>query len=101
MTGGNGRGAGGNIRMQLPYDDLRGWLAEAERLGEVAHVKGASWQEDIGLATELVSTTTSTPALLFDEVPGLRERLPRAVEFLRRQAQAHDARLSHRLTRSS
>jgi 4-hydroxy-3-polyprenylbenzoate decarboxylase len=71
--GGAAPAAGGNIRMQLPYDDLRGWLAEAERLGEVRHVKGANWQEEIGMATELVSHNDRAPALLFDEVPGVRK----------------------------
>jgi 4-hydroxy-3-polyprenylbenzoate decarboxylase len=65
--------AGGNIRMQLAYSDLRGWLAEAERMGEVRTVTGASWQEEIGMATELVSHSDSAPALLFDEVPGIRK----------------------------
>ncbi len=54
----------------LDYDDLRGWLAEAERLGEVKAVTGAGWQEEIGMAAELVSHSDKTPALLFDEVPG-------------------------------
>ena len=38
-----------NVTARIAYDDLREWLARAELLGEVRHVKGASWQEDIGL----------------------------------------------------
>ncbi len=41
-----------NIKAAIAYDDLRQWLAHAERLGEVRNVSGANWQEDIGLAAE-------------------------------------------------
>ena len=60
----------GNLNHHLPYDDLRDWLAEAERLGELRHVTGASWQEEIGMAAEVVSHSDDAPAVLFDEVPG-------------------------------
>ena len=36
-------------------EDLRSWLAEAERMNEVAKVEGATWQEDIGMAAEVVN----------------------------------------------
>jgi UbiD family decarboxylase len=62
--------AAGNLRHSLPYDDLRGWIAEAERLGELRHVTGASWQEEIGMAAEIVSHADDAPAVLFDLVPG-------------------------------
>ena len=38
-------GPGGNVRAVLPYGDLREWLAEAERLGEVTVVKGLNTEE--------------------------------------------------------
>ena len=59
-----------NTQCQVPYDDLRGWLDEADRLGELRRVTGASWQEDIGLAAEAVIRADDGPAVLFDEVPG-------------------------------
>ena len=59
-----------NINHRFAYDDLRGWLAEADRLGELKRVTGASWQQDIGLATTLVKYQDGTPAVLFDEIPG-------------------------------
>jgi len=37
-------------RPHIDYDDLREWLAHAERLGEVKIVRGATWHEDIRLA---------------------------------------------------
>jgi UbiD family decarboxylase len=59
-----------NIAAHIYYDDLREWLAAAERLGEVRHVKGASWQEDIGLAAEAILRAENGPCVVFDEVPG-------------------------------
>jgi 4-hydroxy-3-polyprenylbenzoate decarboxylase len=61
---------GSNLKCVLAYDDLRGWLAEAERLGELRTVRGASWQEDIGLAAEAVIKEDEGPAVLFEDVPG-------------------------------
>ncbi len=60
----------GNISHHIPYDDLRDWIAEADRLGELRHVSGATWQEDIGMAAEILSHRDDGPAVLFDEVPG-------------------------------
>jgi UbiD family decarboxylase len=65
-----GERPGGNLNHHLPYDDLREWIAEAERLGELRHVTGANWQEEIGMAAELVSHSDDAPAVLFDDVPG-------------------------------
>jgi 4-hydroxy-3-polyprenylbenzoate decarboxylase len=59
-----------NIAGRIAYDDLREWLALAEHLGEVRHVKGASWQEDIGLAAEAILRAENGPCVVFDEVPG-------------------------------
>ena len=51
-------GANGSEKKSLTasfiYEDLRSWLAEAERMNEVAKVEGATWQEDIGMAAEVV-----------------------------------------------
>ena len=59
-----------NINARIAYDDLREWLARAELLGEVRNVKGASWQEDIGLAAEAILREENGPCVVFDEVPG-------------------------------
>ena len=59
-----------NITANIAYDDLREWLAHAELLGEVRNVKGASWQEDIGLAAEAILREENGPCVVFDEVPG-------------------------------
>ena len=34
------------------------------------HVKGASWQEDIGLAAEAVLRAENGPCVVFDDIPG-------------------------------
>ena len=33
--------------------DLRAWLAEIERLGELRHVLGADWNLELGAISEL------------------------------------------------
>src|SRR5579863_8828513 len=59
-----------NVTAAIAYDDLRQWLAHAERLGEVRHVSGASWQEDIGLAAEAILRAENGPCVVFDDIPG-------------------------------
>ena len=70
--GGDGRkpGEGSNIEPRIPYGDLREWLAEARKLGEVREVKGLTWQEEIGMASEVVLHDEKAPAVLFEDVPG-------------------------------
>ena len=68
-----GNDTGSNQTHRILYDDLRDWIAEAERLGELRHVDGASWQEEIGMAAELVSHDDAAPAVLFGAVPGCLE----------------------------
>lgn len=52
------------------YKDLRDWLVEADRLGELTTLTGINKEEDIGLAAGLVMPEDSTDAILFDEIPG-------------------------------
>src|SRR5579871_2690308 len=59
-----------NIKGEIAYDDLREWLALAQRLGEVRTVRGASWQEDIGLAAEAVLRAENGPCVVFEDIPG-------------------------------
>jgi 4-hydroxy-3-polyprenylbenzoate decarboxylase len=63
--------ATGPSRPRFSYTDLREWLAQAEALGEVRVVKGASWQEEIGMAAELVLHSDTAPCVVFDEIPGI------------------------------
>ncbi len=58
------------IKADLRYYDLREWLDLAEKMGEVRTVKGLSWQEEIGMASEVVLHEESAPCIVFEEVPG-------------------------------
>src|SRR5258708_35254949 len=50
--------------------DLRTWLAEVEKLGELKHVHGADWNLELGAISELNVKKDLPPALLFDETKG-------------------------------
>jgi 4-hydroxy-3-polyprenylbenzoate decarboxylase len=54
----------------VDYTDLREWMAKAAALGELREVSGASWQKDIGMATELLSHEESAPCVVFKDIPG-------------------------------
>jgi 4-hydroxy-3-polyprenylbenzoate decarboxylase len=58
------------ITPNLQYEDLREWLALAEEMGEVKRVKGLSWQQEIGMAAEVVLHEESAPCIIFEDVPG-------------------------------
>ena len=48
--------------------DLRLWIEEAEKLGEVRHVEDAHWVHEMGAITELASQMDPMPAVLFDKI---------------------------------
>ena len=55
---GMGNAIGGDVATSLSalsphvaYTDLREWIAEANKLGEIREVKGLSWEKDIGMAS--------------------------------------------------
>ncbi|MCL5960021.1 MAG: UbiD family decarboxylase, partial [Chloroflexi bacterium] len=56
----------------MPESDLRTWLRRVDELGELRRVDGASAEEDIGMATELLHHTDGAPAVIFDNIPGYR-----------------------------
>jgi 4-hydroxy-3-polyprenylbenzoate decarboxylase len=62
-----------NFAGNIAYDDLREWLAMAERLGEVRTVKGANCEEDIGLAAEAVLRAEHGPCVVFEDIPECRK----------------------------
>ena len=59
-----------NTEARIDYDDLREWLVKADLLGEVRTVRGATWQEDIGLAAEAILRAENGPCVVFEDVPG-------------------------------
>jgi hypothetical protein len=62
--------SGSNVGARMTYEDMREWIVEAEKLGELRVVNGASWEEDIGLAAEVVQHDEGAPCIVFDNVPG-------------------------------
>ena len=54
----------------LVYDDLRQWLDEARRLGEVKQVSGLSWQEDIGMVSGVAMHDDGAPCFVSTTCPG-------------------------------
>ncbi len=55
---------------QFCFSDLREWIDEVARMGELEIIKGASLEREIGLASELVNRSDSAPSLLFEDIPG-------------------------------
>lgn len=59
------------IECHIPYEDMRGWIEEADKLGELRIIKGASWERDIGMASEYLMRIGEAPVALFEEIPGV------------------------------
>ena len=59
-----------NVAPRIPYDDLRQWLEEARRLGEVKDVSGLNWQQEIGLVSGVAMHDDAAPCFVFDDIPG-------------------------------
>ena len=53
----------------MNYKDLREWIEEADKLGELRTIEGADPEHEIGAITELNAKNTG-PAILFDKVKG-------------------------------
>ncbi|TMK21703.1 MAG: UbiD family decarboxylase, partial [Alphaproteobacteria bacterium] len=54
-----------------PHDDLREFIARAERAGEIVRITGADWKLEMGTLAEIVNhARPEPPAILFEEVPG-------------------------------
>ncbi len=50
--------------------DLRDWIKEIERAGELKVIKGAEPQEEIGGFVDIYQRRMGNPALMFEEIPG-------------------------------
>jgi 4-hydroxy-3-polyprenylbenzoate decarboxylase len=59
-----------NTAPHLAYHDLRQWLAEAQRFGEVRQVKGLGWETEIGMVSEMAVRRDDAPCFIFEDVPG-------------------------------
>jgi 4-hydroxy-3-polyprenylbenzoate decarboxylase len=54
----------------MPYQDLREFIAEIDRLGALRRVDGADPHHEIGGITEVAAGMAECPALLFDNIKG-------------------------------
>src|ERR1700758_4110148 len=59
-----------NFKAGIAYDDLREWLDQAERLGEVRPLQGATRGGDIGVGAEAILRAENGPCVVFDDIPG-------------------------------
>jgi len=50
--------------------DLRNFLEEIEKIGELKNISGAETEEDIGGIVDMYMRDLDNPAVLFDDVPG-------------------------------
>ena len=59
-----------DLRPDIAYTDLREWIDEARKLGEVREASGLTWQDDIGAASEVILHDENAPCVIFDNIPG-------------------------------
>lgn len=52
------------------FNDLRDWIKESEKLGELKRVEHADWDLEIGVIVDLYQERMGLPALLFDKIKG-------------------------------
>ncbi|MBI2369684.1 MAG: UbiD family decarboxylase [Deltaproteobacteria bacterium] len=53
----------------MAFEDLRHFIEEARRIGELEEIHGAHWDLEIGALTEIIAERREHPALLFDSIP--------------------------------
>ena len=60
------------MSQQQPTSDLRAWLENVDREGELLELEEAHWDKEMGAISELVEQELArdSPALLFDDIPG-------------------------------
>jgi UbiD family decarboxylase len=52
----------------MPYQDLRDWIQQVERFGELKTVHGADWNLEIGALTEVAARGETSDTILFDNI---------------------------------
>src|SRR5438132_14200280 len=54
------------------YGDLRGWIDQVDKLGELLRISGAHWNGEMGAITHMLTEKSRghAPAILFDDIPG-------------------------------
>jgi UbiD family decarboxylase len=60
--------------MNLANHDLRAWLNEVEKIGQLRRISGIPWDKDMGGLVEMIlERNKHAPALLFENIPGSRQ----------------------------
>jgi 4-hydroxy-3-polyprenylbenzoate decarboxylase len=62
-----------NADHRLSYGDLREWIQEADKLGEIVRLKGMSWEREIGMVSALLQRADPAPCAIFEDIPGVRK----------------------------
>jgi UbiD family decarboxylase len=65
-----GVAARSNVDPRIAYDDLRQWIEEARKLGEIKEVPNLSWQREIGMVAEMALHDDAASCFIFEDVPG-------------------------------
>src|SRR6476646_6980857 len=54
--------------------DLRAFLSEVEKIGELRRISAIPWDKDIGgLVETILERSKNPPAMIFDQIPGSRQ----------------------------
>lgn len=56
--------------MDIPYRDLREWVAQVDEMGELRTATSIDLKEDVGRIAEISASTEEAPAILLDEFAG-------------------------------
>ena len=73
----------------MSYTDLREWIDQVDKLGELSRIDGADWDLEIGALTEVAGRGRGASAILFDHIkdyPAGRRVLVGMIESLKRAA---------------
>jgi len=71
----------GNLKHDFAYSDLRDWVVEADRLGEIKRLTGITWQREIGMVGAMLQRADPSPCAIFDEIPGVKPGFRVLVNF--------------------
>ncbi|MCC7086221.1 MAG: UbiD family decarboxylase [Pirellulales bacterium] len=57
----------------LTYVDLREWIEQVDRLGEIKRLQGITWEREIGMVGAMLQRDDRAPCALFEDIPGVRK----------------------------
>ena len=70
-----------NLKHEFAYADLRDWIDEADRLGEIKRLTGINWQREIGMVGAMLQRADPSPCAIFDDIPGIKPGFRVLVNF--------------------